>query len=65
MERRTYDDSANLASEISISDYASGDEDSSVSDCESSVSGDARNMFDERFVRLSEGDKARDLVQTR
>ena len=65
MERRTYDDSANLASEISISDYACGDEDSSVSDCESSVSGDARNVFDERFVRLPEGDKARDLVQSR
>ena len=70
MERATYE-STNLASEISVSDF-SGDDDSVFSDCESGVSGagsgDTRNrrhVFDERFVRLSEGDRACDLIQSR
>lgn len=73
MERANYD-STNLASEISVSDF-SGDDDSVVSDCESGVSGDSvsrrnrnrnrHNVFDERLVRLSEGDRARELIQSR
>lgn len=43
-------------------------ENSSVSDCESGVSGGnyvQRNLFDEGFVRLDEGDRVHDLIQRR